>query len=577
MLVASEKELKDEYSRIIKKREIQDFKKNWYGTFTIGFEDRNVTLEKFKHHLKISLGIESTDFQVHCLRNEHMVGTSSSMNAWNSAIFNNENSWNELTKIYVSFNLQNNYSKMCELVKLLKTQIKDGTSKLNFINPFYVGINHGKISINSDEYAKISLDKCDLIFREGVYIRSTYLLLSIYKFTNYITNEVFIKILAFDNQKGVEYMIDLDYSDLLEFTEGNVNIINSHKDLANYLSNWVSYFRNSLGEEILVWENKLYFADYTELFGSAEKKSSTDVASQLLLLKHNNRNRLLHSDIETETEMEMNIIHEAFDVQFKQMVYAFNWEITILKGRLSHIITIEFKFSTINVYKLVLYKSVTSPSKKMCSEMIYMNLVPKWTVSAETFGNGDGDLLKVSIFDLKNSINENLVLQRKENSMYTTLINESADLVESEERFNLFKTSYGFNESAIDFSTFKFRRPALHFKGRVLWWRIIQQIKIMRIKQSILDRADFEEFIQTKTRDIYAPTELNYAIVSLYGIPTSNDMFGTINSDKQQRNDSITQNENFSWVKIEITLQTAYESICVSDNKDYSLLLKRNN
>ena len=208
-----------------------------------------------------------------------------------------------------------------------------------------------------------------LIFREGVFIQNTHLLLSIYKFTNYITNEVFVKILAFDNQKSVEYMIDLDYSDLLELTEGNVNIINSNKDLANYLANCVSHFRNSQGDELLVCENRLYFADYAGLFGAVEKKSSTDLASQLLLSKHNNRSKLLHCDVETETNMEMNIIHEAFDIQFKQMIYVFNWEVTVSKGKLSHIITVEFKFSTINTYTLVLYKSATSPSKKMCSEL----------------------------------------------------------------------------------------------------------------------------------------------------------------------------------------------------------------
>ena len=167
-LVSSEKELREEYNRIVKKRELQDFKKNWYGTFTIGFEDRNVTLEKFKHHLKISLEIENTDFQIHCLRNERIIGATSSMITASSTIFNGEEPSNELTKIYVSFNLQNNYNKKCELVNLLKTQIKEGSSKLNFINPFYIGINYGKISKNNDEYAKVSLDKCDLIFKRNL-------------------------------------------------------------------------------------------------------------------------------------------------------------------------------------------------------------------------------------------------------------------------------------------------------------------------------------------------------------------------------------------------------------------------
>ena len=147
----------------------------------------------------------------------------------------------------------------------------------------------------------------------------------------------------------------------------------------------------------------------------------------------------------------------------------------------------------------------------------------------------------------------------------------------SEERFHLFKTSYGIDEAAIDFSTFKFRHAALSVKGRVLCWRIIQQVIVMRIKQSILNRSDFKDFIRTKTRNIYAPTQLNYVIVSLYGIPMASNMLGTIKSEKLLKLDNLTQSDNFSKVKIEITLQTEFESISIEDTKDYSLLLRRNN
>ena len=87
----------------------------------------------------------------------------------------------------------------------------------------------------------------------------------------------------------------------------------------------------------------------------------------------------------------------------------------------------------------------------------------------------------------------------------------------------------------------------------------------MRIKQSILNRSDFKDFIRTKTRDIYAPTQLNYAIVSLYGIPMASNMLGTIKSEKLLKLDNLTQSDNFSKVKIEITLQTEFESISIED------------
>src|SRR5690606_30814099 len=158
------------------------------------------------------------------------------------------------------------------------------------------------------------------IFREGVYIKSTYLLCSIYQFTNYITNDIFIKILAFDNQRGLEYIIDLDYADLLEMTDGNVNLLNSQKDLSNYLTNSLAYFRNLEGDEFLVCEIRLYLADYTGQIISTESKLPTDASNKQLLSKHRKRDNLLHDDVGTVTDLEMNIIHEAFDTFFHHTV-----------------------------------------------------------------------------------------------------------------------------------------------------------------------------------------------------------------------------------------------------------------
>ena len=105
--------------------------------------------------------------------------------------------------------------------------------------------------------------------------------------------------------------------------------------------------------------------------------------------------------------------------------------------------------------------------------MVYLNSLPKWVLHAETFGNGDGTLLKLRIFDLKNGSAQEMVVQRGENKQYYVLKETSSDLLASEERFNLFRTTYGIEESDIDFSTFKFRRLAEVHKGKLLLCRIV--------------------------------------------------------------------------------------------------------
>lgn len=217
----------------------------------------------------------------------------------------------------------------------------------------------------------------------------------------------------------------------------------------------------------------MYFADYTGVITSTEKKASSDALNKLLLSKHKKRDKLLHEDVGTVTDLDMNIIHEAFDVLFTQSIHIYNCVVRISKGRLSNILIIEFQFATTSVYKLVLYESTTTPSKKLSSEMVYLNNLPKWVLNAETFGNGDGTLLKLRIFDLKSGSAQEMVVQQGENKQYYVLKETSSDLLASEERFNLFRATYGIEESDIDFSTFKFRRLAEVHKGKLLLCRIV--------------------------------------------------------------------------------------------------------
>lgn len=230
-------------------------------------------------------------------------------------------SYSEIVKINVSFHKSDDRANVIKYLNTLSKQVKENNSKLSVLNPLFIGINYGKIS-TSDDFTKVSLDKCELIYREGVYVKNKYLLCSIYKYYDFEHNENQIKILAFDNEKGTESIIDLEYKDLLALTDSNVNIINANSDLATYLINNLVYFKDSRGEEYLVCECRLYFEDYQDQ--KFEAKIMSDSINKQLLAKHKKSANFLHVDIATETELEWNVIHEAFDVTFEHRVYAYN-------------------------------------------------------------------------------------------------------------------------------------------------------------------------------------------------------------------------------------------------------------
>jgi hypothetical protein len=177
--------------------------------------------------------------------------------------------------------------------------------------------------VSEKGFSGIRIEEAELILREGVYIGKRYLLCSVYRWVDFEKNEIRVKILAFDNEAGVEHSIELSYEDLLGMSGHNTAFLEDKIALASFLSNGLAYFNNG-DNEMLVFENRLYFGDYTGHFGSVEKKSSTEVANSLLLSTHRKRDKLLYEDVGTETELEMNVIHEAFDLVFKQNVYAYN-------------------------------------------------------------------------------------------------------------------------------------------------------------------------------------------------------------------------------------------------------------
>ena len=102
----------------------------------MAFEDKNITLEKFKHHLKISLNVEYTEFKIHAIREEKIVGSSQTIASQDTSAFTDDQDSNEIVKIYVSFYNKNNEAKTTEYLQAMRRQVKDGKIKLNLINPF---------------------------------------------------------------------------------------------------------------------------------------------------------------------------------------------------------------------------------------------------------------------------------------------------------------------------------------------------------------------------------------------------------------------------------------------------------
>ena len=100
--------------------------------------------------------------------------------------------------------------------------------------------------------------------------------------------------------------------------------------------------------------------------------------------------------------------------------------------------------------------------------MIYIDRRPKWVINAETFGVGDGRVIKLCIHDVSRDTQEQLVVQKGLNDNYIILDSINSTMLLSEERFMIFRASYGIDEAEIDFSTFKFRKPAEMKKGKML-------------------------------------------------------------------------------------------------------------
>ena len=104
----------------------------------------------------------------------------------------------------------------------------------------------------------------------------------------------------------------------------------------------------------------------------------------------------------------------------------------------------------------------------------------------------------------------------------------------------------------------------------------MQKIRVQRIKESILNRSDFNEYINQSPGDIHAPIEGNYVTLSLYGKFISENDTDSISTERINTPVSNYNFDDFEYVYIEIDFQTDKESMQLNDRKDYTWIIQRN-
>jgi hypothetical protein len=132
---------------------------------------------------------------------------------------------------------------------------------------------------------------------------------------------------------------------------------------------------------------------------------------------------------------------------------------------------------------------------------------------------------------LREDNSEELLVQRTLNQQYTVLQNPNSTILMSEERYHLFRASYGISASGIDFSTYKFRRQ--FSSSTSLLCRTIAPIQLIPLKSP--------------------PSSPNF-ILSL------------LSSSSSSSSSTI----------LTFTLQTSLYSFTLPHTEDFSWLIKRN-
>ena len=122
----------------------------------------------------------------------------------------------EVTVVKILIEIVDDQENIDRYLKLLKTQVRDGTSILYDLQPLYLSLNLGCTGLQINDQAPLLRDY-HLIKRKGVALKQEDFVVSVLRHKR---DPMSFKVIATSQDLGEEYILDLDSRDLIELTEG---------------------------------------------------------------------------------------------------------------------------------------------------------------------------------------------------------------------------------------------------------------------------------------------------------------------------------------------------------------------
>ena len=354
---AAERELKK-----LKKESTGYFKGGW-GTFIIAFEDKSVppgvkstttkssTTKVAKKKTLVGSGKESSslaaseedtlktdrlqDYPHPISKISHFVEVGFLIDRSNFRLLNTfqEVTFDSKLKKYL-FELQDQIDsqQMYDLEFKIKHQLTENVGLFNEINPVYISLNMGRPPTPFfDDY--VPQDQFRLIQREGLYLMGTRFMMINFLKCDYITQTVnqgeatqnasmaassdltdkakmqphqfTLRVIAFENETSSQFSFDLNYSDLLIMTGGNLKLLEdeSSHDLCQIILNNLTMIKREkvdakgqvVRDDVLIAEHKVFFNEQHRAVYDKKNKINK-------LAKYDKKRQGLVKDVNLQTE-----------------------------------------------------------------------------------------------------------------------------------------------------------------------------------------------------------------------------------------------------------------------------------
>jgi hypothetical protein len=114
------------------------------------------------------------------------------------------------------------YLDVDKYLKLLKTQIREGTSILYDLQPLFLSLNLGQCGLQLSDMRSHLLKEYHLLRRRGALIKDEEFVVSVLR---HLKDPLSFKIIASSTEMGEEFILDLAARDLIELTEGRTHLL----------------------------------------------------------------------------------------------------------------------------------------------------------------------------------------------------------------------------------------------------------------------------------------------------------------------------------------------------------------